>query len=167
LIGKNRINSNKEIVVWNGICKNMSQDRGAGKRNSRNRSRGINGMNEILIIQDSPSINAMLKLRLESAGFSVEAVETGEEGVEKAKAGRYQLILLDYNLPGINGGEVCRILRQEDNTGNIPIVLMSAKDEGELSKITADVGADGFISLPFEPKEFIEKITGFMESHKE
>jgi two-component system alkaline phosphatase synthesis response regulator PhoP len=128
---------------------------------------GINGMDKILIIQDSPSVNAMLKLRLESGGFSVETVETGEEGVEKAKAGRYQLILLDYNLPGINGGEVCRTLRQEDNTGNIPIVLMSAQDEGELSKITTDVGADGFISLPFEPKEFIEKITGFMESRKE
>lgn len=123
-------------------------------------------MDKILIIQDSPSINAMLKLRLESGGFSVEIVETGEKGVEKAKADQYHLILLDYNLPGIDGGEVCRILREQENTGNIPIVLMSAKDEGELSKITTDVGADGFISLPFEPKEFIEKITRFMESRR-
>jgi DNA-binding response OmpR family regulator len=106
----------------------------------------------------------MLKLRLESGGFSVEAVETGEEGVEKAKAGHYQLILLDYNLPGINGSEVCRILRGEENTSNIPIVFMSAKDEDKLSKITKDVGADGYITLPFEGKEFIEKITGFMKS---
>ena len=123
-------------------------------------------MDEILIIQDSPSVNAMLRLRLESGGFSVETVETGEEGVEKAKVGQYQLILLDYNLPGIDGGEVCRILKEEGNTRNTPIVLMSAKDEGELSKMTTDVGADGFISLPFEPKEFIEKITGFMESRR-
>ena len=121
-------------------------------------------MDEILIIQDSPSVNAMLRLRLESGGFSVETVETGEEGVEKAKAGQYQLILLDYNLPGIDGGEVCRILKEEGNTRNTPIVLMSAKDEGELSKITKDVGAEGFISLPFEGKEFIETITGFMKS---
>ena len=123
-------------------------------------------MGKILIIQDSPSVNAMLTLRLESGGFSVEAVETGEEGVEKAKAGHYQLILLDYNLPGINGNEVCRILRGEENTSNIPIVFMSAKDEDELSKITKDVGADGYITLPFEGKEFIEKITGYIKSRK-
>lgn len=123
-------------------------------------------MDKILIIQDSPSVNAMLTLRLESGGFSVEAVETGEEGLEKAKAGHYQLILLDYNLPGINGNEVCRILRGEENTSNIPIVFMSAKDEDELSKITRDVGADGYITLPFEGKELIEKITGYIKSRK-
>ena len=123
-------------------------------------------MDKILIIQDSPSVNAMLTLRLESGGFSVEAVETGEEGVEKAKAGHYQLILLDFNLPGINGNEVCRILRGEEKTSNIPIVFMSAKDADELSKITRDVGADGYITLPFEGKEFIEKITGYIKSRK-
>ena len=118
----------------------------------------------ILIIQDSPSVNAMLKFRLESGGFSVETVETGEEGVEKAKVGQYQLILLDYNLPGINGGEVCRILREGENTRNTPIVLMSAKDKDELLKITKDAGADGYITLPFEGKEFIERIAGFIKS---
>jgi DNA-binding response OmpR family regulator len=84
-------------------------------------------MNRILIIQDSPSVNAMLKFRLESGGFSVETAETGEEGVEKTKACQYQLILLDYNLPGINGSQVCRILKEQDNTQNTPIVFMSAK----------------------------------------
>ncbi len=123
-------------------------------------------MNNILIIQDSPSVNAMLKFRLEGGGFSVETVETGEEGVEKAKAGQYQLILLDYNLPGIDGGEVCRILRKEEKTRNTPIVLMSAKDRDELCKIAADVGADGFIGLPFEGKEFIEKIEGFIRNRR-
>lgn len=123
-------------------------------------------MDKILIIQDSPSINAMLKFRLESGGFSVETVETGEEGVDKAKLGQYQLILLDYNLPGIDGGEACRILRKEENTRNTPIVLMSAKDKDELCKITKDAGADGCITLPFEGKEFIEKIAGFIKSRK-
>ena len=123
-------------------------------------------MDKILIIQDSPSVNAMLTFRLESGGFSVEAVETGEEGVEKARAGQYQLILLDYNLPGIDGGEVCRILRKKENTRNTPIVLMSAKDENELYKIAKDAGADGCIGLPFEGKEFIEKIKGFIKSCK-
>jgi len=123
-------------------------------------------MHKILIIQDSPSVNAMLKFRLEKSGFSVETVETGEEGLEKTKAGRYQLILLDYNLPGMNGGQVCQILKEEDNTRNIPIVIMSAKDEDKLNQITMEAGADGYIGLPFDGKTFIERITGFLKTCK-
>jgi DNA-binding response OmpR family regulator len=123
-------------------------------------------VDRILVIQDSPSVNAMLKFRLESGGFSVETVETGEEGIEKTKAHQYQLILLDYNLPGINGSQVCRILKEEDNTRNIPIVFMSAKDEDKLNQITKEAGADGYIGLPFEGKKFIEKIKGFLKTRK-
>jgi two-component system alkaline phosphatase synthesis response regulator PhoP len=118
----------------------------------------------ILIIQDSPSANAMLKFRLESGGFSVETVETGEEGIEKTKGSQYQLILLDYNLPGMNGGQICRILKEEDHTRNTPIVFMSAKDEEKLSQITKEAGADGYIGLPFEGKKFIDKIRGFLKT---
>jgi DNA-binding response OmpR family regulator len=120
-------------------------------------------MDRILIIQDSPSVNAMLKFRLERGGFSVETVETGEQGVEKIKVCQYQLILLDYNLPGINGSQVCRILKEEDHTKNVPILFMSAKDEGKLSRIAKEAGADGYIGLPFEGKALIEKITGFLK----
>jgi DNA-binding response OmpR family regulator len=117
----------------------------------------------ILIIQDSPSANAMLKFRLESGGFSVETVETGEEGIEKTKASQYQLILLDYNLPGMNGSQVCRILKEQGNTKNTPVVFMSAKDEEKLTQITTEAGANGYIGLPFEGKTFIEKIRGFLK----
>ena len=123
-------------------------------------------MDKILIIQDSPSVNAMLKFRLESGGFSVETVETGEEGVEKTKAHQYQLILLDYNLPGMNGSQVCRMLREQENTQDTPVVFMSAKDEEKLRQITKEAGADGYIGLPFEGKKFIEKITGFLRARK-
>jgi len=121
---------------------------------------------KILIIQDSPSANAMLKFRLESGGFSVETVETGEEGVEKTKVSQYQLILLDYNLPGMNGSQVCRILREQDKTRNTPVVFMSAKDEEKLTQITKEAGADGYIGLPFEGKTFIEKIRGFLKTRE-
>ncbi len=123
-------------------------------------------MDKILIIQDSPSVNAMLKFRLESGGFSVETAETGEEGIEKTKACQYQLILLDYNLPGINGGQVCRILKKQNSTKNTPIVFMSAKDEEKLQQITKEAGADGYLGLPFEGKKLIEQITGFLKTPK-
>jgi DNA-binding response OmpR family regulator len=120
-------------------------------------------LDRILIIQDSPSVNAMLKFRLEKGGLSVDIVETGEEGIEKTKASQYQLILLDYHLPGMNGSEVCRKLKEGHNTRNIPIVFMSAKDEDKLSQITTEAGADGYIGIPFEGKKFIEKIAGFLK----
>lgn len=123
-------------------------------------------MERILIIQDSPSANAMLKFRLESGGFSVETTETGEEGIEKTKVSQYQLILLDYNLPGMNGSQVCRILKEQDKTRNTPVVFMSAKDEEKLTQITREAGANGFIGLPFEGKTFIEKIRGFLKTRE-
>ena len=121
-------------------------------------------MDKILIIQDSPSINAMLKFRLGAGGFSVDSVETGELGVEKAKEGGYQLILLDYNLPGMNGSQVCRILKKEEKTRHVPIVFMSSKDEEKLQQITKEAGADGYIGLPFEGKKFVEKIKEFIKA---
>lgn len=108
----------------------------------------------------------MLKFRLEKAGFSVESSETGEEGVQKTKTGQYHLILLDYNLPGMDGSQVCRVLKEDQNTRNIPVLFMSAKDENKLSQITREAGADGYITLPFDGKTFIEKITGVLKKSK-
>ncbi len=119
-------------------------------------------MARILIIQDSPSINAMLRFRLEPAGLSVDSVETGEEGIEQARRGHYQLILLDYKLPGMNGDEVCRILKKEDRTKHVPIVLISAQDEEKLKRLVQEAGADGYIGLPLDGKQLAEKIKGFL-----
>jgi two-component system alkaline phosphatase synthesis response regulator PhoP len=73
---------------------------------------------------------------------------------------------LDFNLPGINGSQVCRILKESDHTRDTPIVFISAKDEDKLSRVTKEAGADGFIGLPFEGKKFIEKIMGFMKTNR-
>jgi len=123
-------------------------------------------MDSILIIQDSPSVNAMLRFRLERAGFAIDTAETGEEGIEKTRISQYHLILLDYNLPGINGSQVCQVLKKRDDTKNIPILFISAKDEDKLSQITTEAGADGYIGLPFEGKKFIEKITNVLKIRK-
>lgn len=118
-------------------------------------------MNQILIIQDSPSINAMLKFRLEAEGFFVRTVETGEEGIEECQRNLYQLILLDYQLPGMRGDEVCRILKQENP--NLPIVFISAQDEEKLSHLTRKAGGDGYIGLPLDGKEMVVRIKGFLK----
>jgi len=120
-------------------------------------------MASILIIQDSPSVNAMLRFRLERAGFAIDTAETGEEGIEKTKTSQYHLILLDYNLPGISGSEVCHVLKKRADTKDIPIVFISAKDEDKLSQITSEAGADGYIGLHFEGKKFLEKIANTLK----
>ncbi|MGQ9509028.1 MAG: response regulator transcription factor [Thermodesulfobacteriota bacterium] len=118
-------------------------------------------MAQILIIQDSPSINAMLKFRLEAEGFFVKTVESGEEGIEEIRSHRYQLILLDYHLPGIQGDEVCEILKKE--SPHIPIVFISAQDEEKLEDLTRKSGAEGYIGLPMEGNEMVRKIKGFLK----
>jgi len=120
-------------------------------------------MDRILIIQDSPSVNAMLKFRLEAEGFSVETVETGEEGIDKARGGHYHLILLDYKLPGMSGDQVCRILKKEGQARNTPIVLISAQDEDKLGQLTREAGADGYIGLPLDGKTLVERTKGFLK----
>lgn len=115
-----------------------------------------------MIIQDSLSINAMLKSRLESAGFFVDTVETGEEGVEKAKNGRYKLVLTDIKLPGMDGLEVARVLKKNEDTKNTAVILISARDESELAKCAKDVCADGYVGEPFDGKEFVKKIKEFI-----
>jgi DNA-binding response OmpR family regulator len=118
-------------------------------------------MDQILIIQDSPSINAMLKFRLEAEGFGVKTVETGEEGIEEIQKNRYQLILLDYQLPGMRGDEVCRILKNGDPS--LPIVFISAQDEEKLNSLTQKAGGDGYLCLPLEGKEMVRRIKDFIE----
>ncbi len=121
-------------------------------------------MDTILIIQDSPSVNAMLKFRLEKAGFRVDTAETGEDGIEKTGTIQYQLILLDLNLPGMDGSQVCRVLKRRDNTRSVPILFISAKDEDKLSQITKEAGADGYIGMHFDGKKFTEKITDLVRN---
>ncbi|MGA2915930.1 MAG: response regulator [Sedimentisphaerales bacterium] len=123
-------------------------------------------MDKILIVQDSRTINALLSWVLKAAGFAVVSVETGEEGVEKAKKESFQLVLLDYRLPGISGVDVCNALKKDENTRHIPIVFMSASNEEEIAQIAKDTGAEGYIIVPFEEKGFIEKIKSYIENNK-
>jgi two-component system phosphate regulon response regulator PhoB len=115
-------------------------------------------MKKILIIQDSALINMMLRSRLEPAGFVVESVESGEEGIEKLKNSAYQLVILDVKLPGMSGEDVCRILKSQDSTRHIPVLFLSAQDETRLSSLVAKMGAQGYIPMPFEAGALLEKI---------
>ena len=82
----------------------------------------------ILMVEDEHDIQELLKFHLERENFTVEAVDTGEEGLQFLKTGDASLILLDLMLPGMDGLEVCRRLKAQPETRDIPIIMLTAKD---------------------------------------
>jgi len=123
-------------------------------------------MDRILIVNDSPSINMMLQFRLESEGFEVDTALSGKDGIKKIKSEEYQLLILDYKLPDMNGKEVCKKIKKDDAINNIPIVFISAKDQDELAEIVKESGADGYLSVPYAGDEFMNTIKKYISIGK-
>ncbi|MBB3110153.1 DNA-binding response OmpR family regulator [Paenibacillus phyllosphaerae] len=112
-------------------------------------------MKKILIIEDDSVIAEVQKDYLEASGYAVEIAENGDIGLQRAIAGEIDLILLDLMLPGIDGYEICKQVRQ---VKPIPILMVSAKKE-EIDKIRGlGLGADDFISKPFSVGELVARV---------
>ena len=112
----------------------------------------------ILIIEDEEDIRELVRYNLEREKFKVDEAASGEEGLKVAARKRPDLILLDLMLPGKDGMQVCRELKQSDDTRDIPVVMMTAK--GEESDIVAglELGAEDYVVKPFSPKVLIARI---------
>lgn len=112
-------------------------------------------MKKILIIEDDVSIAEIEKDFLEISGFSVELRTDGIKGMEEALAGQYDLILLDLMLPGMDGYEICKRIRDKIN---IPILMVTARIE-DVDKVRGlGLGADDYISKPFSPTELVARV---------
>lgn len=108
---------------------------------------------KILICEDESSIRAFLKINFERNGFSVVEADSGEEALRKAELEKPQVVVLDVMLPGIDGFEVCRRLREKYT--NMGIIMLTAKGL-DMDKITGlERGADDYVVKPFNPTEFI------------
>ncbi len=110
---------------------------------------------KILIVEDEARIIRTLRLYLEQAGFSVCAVEDGSRAVEVFRKERPLLILLDLNLPGKDGLDICRELRRESN---VPIIMLTARTEEMDRLIGLELGADDYIVKPFSPREVVARV---------
>lgn len=120
-------------------------------------------MKRILIIEDEVSIAELEKDYLELSGFEVEMQNDGEEGLEKALQEEYDLFILDLMLPGIDGFEICRKIREKKNT---PIIMVSAKKE-DIDKIRGlGLGADDYITKPFRPLVLGAKVKALIRRNK-
>lgn len=117
----------------------------------------------IMLVEDEPSIAAVMEYNLKKEGFKVEVRYNGDDVLEAAKRGEIpDMFLLDWMLPGTSGIEICRQLRENVDTANVPIIIVSAKGE-EIDRITGlERGADDYLVKPFSPKELIARIKALL-----
>ncbi|MCI8991742.1 MAG: response regulator transcription factor [Eubacterium sp.] len=112
-------------------------------------------MSKILIVEDEEAIADLEKDYLELSGFSVEIENSGEKGLERALNENFDMFILDLMLPGIDGFELCRKIREVKNT---PILMISAKKD-DIDKIRGlGLGADDYITKPFSPSEMVARV---------
>jgi len=110
------------------------------------------------MVDDEKNIVELVKYNLEREGFEVLAAYDGLEAVKTALTKKPDLIVLDIMLPSLDGLEVCRKLRQNEETRNIPVIMLSARGE-ELDRILGlEMGADDYVTKPFSPRELLARI---------
>ena len=116
-------------------------------------------MSRILIIEDEEAIADLEKDYLELSDFEVEIENTGDGGLARAMAEDFDLVILDLMLPGVDGFEVCKKIREEKN---IPIIMVSAKKD-DIDKIRGlGLGADDYMTKPFSPSELVARVKAHM-----
>jgi len=118
-------------------------------------------MTRVLIIEDEAEIISFLKPELSYEGYEVEAVSDGREGLEKIQNEKYDIILLDIMLPGLNGIEVCRRVRK---FSDIPIIMLTARDQ-IMDRVTGlDTGANDYLTKPFAIEELLARIRSVLRT---
>jgi len=121
-------------------------------------------MTNILIVDDSPTEIHVLTSMLEKHGFSVATANNGEEGVDKAKSDKPDLILMDVVMPGMNGFQAARQISNDPETNNIPIIIVSTKDQETDKMWGLRQGAKDYVTKPAQEKELISKINSLLQA---
>jgi len=122
---------------------------------------------KILIVDDEPDIVELVAYNLRREGFDVSPAFDGEEALARIRKEKFDFVILDLMLPGIKGMEICRIMRNDPRTKNIPIIMLTAKGE-EVDKILGlEMGADDYMTKPFSPRELLARIKTVMRRSSE
>ncbi len=109
----------------------------------------------ILVVDDDPQIRRVLKVTLSGQGYEVDDAKNGEAALEKVRESRFDLVLLDMNMPGIDGLETCRAIREGSE---IAIIMLTVRDNESDTVAALDAGADDYITKPFTTPELLARI---------
>ena len=114
--------------------------------------------NTVLVVEDDPDIRELLRFTLERAGLKVVEAESGEDALTGLDGPQPSVIIIDWMLPGINGGELTQRLRKDPLTSAIPLIMLTARGE-EADKLKSfDSGIDDYLTKPFSPKELVARV---------
>jgi len=119
-------------------------------------------MAQVLIVDDSPTEAHVLKGMLEKNGFETEIAESGAEGIERAKAFKPDLVLMDVVMPGLNGFQATRQLTKDPETSNIPVIIVTTKDQETDRVWGLRQGAKDFLTKPVSEQRLMEKVNAVL-----
>ena len=112
----------------------------------------------ILLVEDEEDLRKMLKFRLEGLNYEVSEARDGLEGLNKARTSKPDLIIMDLMLPKMDGYKVCGLLKPDARFSRIPIIMFTARAQEKDKEMAKEVGADAYITKPFEPEVLVGKI---------
>lgn len=122
---------------------------------------------KILVVEDEKDISGLISYNLGKEGFAVTVSSDGEDALRVIRKEKFSLIILDLMLPGIQGMELCKILKSYEETSFIPIIMLTAKSD-ELDKVLGlEMGADDYITKPFSPRELIARVRAVLRRAQE
>jgi two-component system alkaline phosphatase synthesis response regulator PhoP len=115
-------------------------------------------MRRALVVEDDPDIVELLVHYLKAEGFSVDAAADGRKGLERLRAEAYQLVILDLQLPGMDGLTLCTEIRRDRRTKDVPVVMLTARGDEADRIVGLEMGADDYVVKPFSPKELVARV---------
>jgi len=121
---------------------------------------------KILIVDDEPHILKMVENRLKFSGYETITAQDGNEGLKKAQEQKPHLILLDILMPGMNGFQTLKKLKEQEDTRNIPVIILTAKGQPQDVEEAINLGASDYVVKPFTPIVLLEKINKVLEGPK-
>ncbi|MFP4192154.1 MAG: response regulator [Candidatus Hydrogenedentota bacterium] len=132
---------------------------------NQNKTAGTDFGQGILCVDDDPEILEFIQRCLEPEGYTVDTCESGEDAVEKARSGQYSVVLLDIAMPGLNGWETCRRMREDPSLAGLKIYMVTAKPIDHIVTRPDEAGMDGYLLKPFRSDDLVEIVRGLEPLH--
>jgi DNA-binding response OmpR family regulator len=121
---------------------------------------------KILIIEDDKDIARLIQYNMDKAGYACEIASSGEDGLKSLVRHPADLVLLDVMLPGADGFEICRRIKQDEDLKHVPVIMLTAKGEEMDRVVGLELGAEDYVVKPFSPRELVLRVKAVLRRHK-